>query len=85
MKTLVYGQGGDIYYGEKEFTKKSEITALKDDHRLKGAVGYMTGYRYYADSKDNVIVFFDEKPIDVTEEQDRRRKNGFLGAKWNNL
>jgi hypothetical protein len=85
MKTLVYGKAGDIYYGEKELTKKSEITALKDDHRNKGAVGYMTGYKFWNNQRENVIVFFNERPIDITAEENRRRENGLKAAKWNNL
>jgi hypothetical protein len=84
MKTLIYGNGGDNYYGEKELSN-SDITNLKKEYKEKGAIGYMSGYRYWNNERENVIVFFNEKPIDITAEQNRRRKNGFKSAKWHKL
>lgn len=84
MKTLVYLKGGDIYKGSKEFTK-TDISNLKKEQKEKGSIGYMTGYRYWNNEKENVIVFFNKKPVDIITEQNRRRDNGFKGAKWYSL
>jgi hypothetical protein len=84
VNTLVYLQGGEDYLGTRDLTK-TDLKYLKEDQKDNGSVGYMYGYRYWDNQKENVIVFFDTKPADIVVEQDRRRKNGFLAATWHNL
>jgi hypothetical protein len=45
----------------------------------------LNGYDKYANNKDNVIVFFSEKPVNIELEQNKRRENGLKSAKWHSL
>jgi hypothetical protein len=79
MKTLIYFKGGDDCKFSEERTKK-EITEISDKARESGHIGYLKGYRYYDNEKETVIVYFTYKPDE--HEINRRRLNGFKGAKW---
>lgn len=83
-KTLVYTSGGEGYHGEQELSE-NELKQLKQDQKENGAVGYMIGHSYFGNGKQRVIVFFDEKPKNIREEELFRRSNDFVGAKWHNL
>ncbi len=84
METLVYSSGGDFYHGVQDLTD-GELKELKQTRKQNGSVGYMIGHRYWNNKKERVIVFFSEKPADITAEELRRRENGFLGAKYRSL
>jgi len=75
-KILIYYDGGEDYKGEDLYNRKIEIALAKE----KNQIGYLTGHRYYSNSKDKVMCFFKEKPDE--KEIQRRRGNGFIGAKW---
>jgi len=82
--TLIYTNGGEIYHGSQKMSD-NEITQVKVEQKRAGAVGYMIGHRNYGGEKERVLVFFYEKPENIEAEEQRRRENGFNGAKWYNL
>ena len=82
MKTLAYFDGGNTYKYCFERTP-AEIGALKDAARLSSHVGYLYGHRCFDGQTDKVYCFFKEKP--TREEIARRQRNGFVGARWNEL
>lgn len=77
--TIVYFDGGEDYKGQFELTRsmrnKWHQKAFENGHD-----GYLTGYRYLDGRKDSVLVYFKTRPSE--EEITKRRKNGFLSAKW---
>ena len=77
--TVIYFDGGEDYKGQFELTeamrKKWHGKAFENGHD-----GYLTGYRYSDGRKDSVLVYFKTKPSE--EEIAKRRKNGFLSARW---
>ena len=45
-----------------------------------GNIGYLSGYRYWDNDTQPVMVFFKEKP--PLTEIERRRSNGLKAAQW---
>ena len=78
-ETLIYLEGGVDCLFTKERTK-TEINLIKKEAKESGHIGYLSGYRYYDNKSDTVIVFFKEKPTEFDIQ--RRRNNGFKAAKW---
>ncbi len=77
--TVIYFDGGDDYQGEFELTEDMR----KGWHNVaihNNQVGYLSGYRYFDNKSDSVLVYFKEKPSE--DEIDKRRKNGIKAAKW---
>jgi len=75
--TLVYGEGGETFYGEVK-TDETVRDGYKYLARKSGYTGYLSGRQNKTNKR--VIVFFREKPSE--KEILRRRKNGFLYARW---
>jgi hypothetical protein len=84
LNTLVYTDGGNNCHGTKELSKDA-ILEIKRREKSTGSKGYMVGHRYWNNEKERVIVFFREIPEDIQLEEFKRRRNGFMGAKWNLL
>ena len=82
METLIYFKNGDDYGHCAERTKV-EMRHTYRQAKENGHIGYLKGYRYFDNVKDTVICFFTYKP-DFAE-IDRRRLNGFKGARWHDL
>ena len=79
METLIYFNGGAVCLDCFERTK-DEIKDMKTKAKARGHVGYLIGHRYRDGKKDRVIVFFKARPTKA--EIQRRRLNGFIGARW---
>ena len=77
--TVIYFDGGEDYKGQFELTasmrKQWHGKAFENGHD-----GYLTGFRYLDGKKDSVLVYFKTKPSE--DDIAKRRKNGFLSARW---
>jgi hypothetical protein len=82
METLIYFENGDVYKGQSIMTDK-QIKKASLDAKAEGHIGYLKGYRYFDNQKDDVICYFTYKP-DFAE-INRRRLNGFKSARWHSL
>jgi hypothetical protein len=80
--TVIYFDGGEDYKGQFELTasmrKQWHEKAFEDGHN-----GYLSGYRYFDNKSDSVLVYFKTKPSE--DEIDKRRRNGFKNARWTYL
>ena len=76
MRTIVYGDGGNKYYGDYE---AKPLSYWKEFGKKRGYKYLYKGFRYYAGKKDVVVVF--DNVLWSDEEIDKRRNNGFLGIK----
>lgn len=79
METLIYLKNGDDYGHCAERTK-AEMQHTHTQAKKDGHIGYLKGYRYFDNQKDEVIVYFTYKPDEA--EISRRRLNGFRSARW---
>lgn len=77
-KTLIYFDGGDDCLFSK-VRNKAQLAEIRQDAINKGHTCFLSGYRYYDNESETVIVYFKEKPSSC--EIERRRKNGFRAAK----
>ena len=77
--TLIYYDGGDDYKGTHEIDRKGREQYHQKARKL-GHTGYLTGYRYWGNEKENVICYFTRKPS--LTEIEKRRSNGFIRATW---
>lgn len=76
MVTIVYGNGGDRYFGEYPDKPLKFWKKFGKEHNFK----YLyKGYHYYDGKKKSVVVFDNKKWS--REEIERRKNNGFLGIR----
>jgi hypothetical protein len=77
--TVIYFNEGDDYRGEMELSPamRKDLNKLAYDSKQ---VGYLSGYRYFDGQSDGVIVYCSYKPSE--DDIEKRRKNGFLAARW---
>ena len=75
MKEILvyYDDITDVFY---ETNSKAIIKRAKE----RGYIGYVSGFRYFNNKTDSVMVFFKEKPSIM--EVERRRQNGLKKAKF---
>jgi hypothetical protein len=77
--TLVYLEAGmNCLFSEPR--TKAELKAIKQQAKECGHVGYLSGYRYYNNEGETVIVYCKEQP--TADNIDMRRRNGFRAARW---
>jgi len=76
MKTIVYGDGGDKYFGEHEV---KPLGYWKKFGKKRGYKFLYKGYRVLGGKRDIVVVFDNE--LWDKKEIEKRRKNGFLGIR----
>ena len=74
---LVYYNGGDTLECHRTTETKATIIKKAKEH---GQVGFLSGFHYYANESQTVMVFFKEKPSAF--EIERRRKNGLKRANF---
>jgi hypothetical protein len=84
LKTLVYTDGGNNCHGTQDLSK-GDLAEMKNYEKNNGSKGYMIGHRLFDNEKERVIVFFKEIPEDIQIEEFKRRRNGFMGAKWSSF
>jgi hypothetical protein len=77
--TVIYYDGGDNFKGEFELSPKERQDWHKKAHK-EGQAGFLSGYRYFDNKSDGVIVYFTSKPSE--DEIDKRRRNGLRNARW---
>ena len=79
-KMIVYYNGGEDYAGEFDNTSR-ERKAWKIWAKENNQIGFISGYRYFNNETDSVLVFCAEKPsiFDI----EKRKTNGLRNAKWN--
>ncbi len=82
-KIIVYHGGGDFYCGG-DFENTPKVRRMcKRFAKVRGQVGYLSGYRYNDGGKDAVLCFFSARPS--SEEIMRRRRFGLKAATWHSL
>lgn len=77
--TLLYENAGDVYLGIHRLMP-ADMRIYKEEAKMRGHVGYLSGYRRKGNDTQSVVVFFKEQPSE--QEIQRRRGNGFLAARW---
>lgn len=77
--TVIYFDDGDDYKGQFELTQSMRNQWHKRAFE-NGHDGYLMGYRYLDGQKDSVLVYCKTRPSE--EEIAKRRRNGFLSARW---
>lgn len=79
-KMLIYENGGNGYLGEYQLLP-ADFRIYKNDAKMRGYIGYLSGYRRDCrNESQSVVVFFKKQPS--KQEILRRRNNGFLAARW---
>lgn len=78
-KTLIYLDGGNDCLYSANRTQK-EINEIKKAAKESAHIGFLSGYHYWNNETETVIVLCREKPSVFEIEQ--RRKNGLRAAKW---
>ena len=73
---LVYHDGGQTCLHDVTATR----AAIKKEANVAGQIGYLSGYRYFNNDSQSVMVFFTERPTQI--EIERRRSNGLRAAQW---
>lgn len=83
LATIIYYDAGNDYRGEIYLSKKDREKIIAEAKNL-GHVGYLSGRKVTPYVGENLVLcFFKEAPN--KKEINRRRKNGFLYARWNQL
>jgi hypothetical protein len=77
--TVIYYDGGDTYKGQYQLGHKDRLQWHRKAGE-EGQTGYLSGYRYFDNRTDGVLVYFVTKPPE--DEIDKRRRNGLHAAKW---
>lgn len=80
--TVIYFDGGTNYKGQLELSP-SQVQEWHKKAAERGHLGFLSGYRYWDNKKQSVIVYFENRP--TQEEILHRRRNGFLAAGWHYL
>jgi hypothetical protein len=81
MKTaiLVYYDGGETCLNDVTDSRKNIIKTAKDNEQTC----YLSGFRYWDNDSQSVMVFFTSPP--TTTEIEKRRSNGLKGAKLHRI
>jgi hypothetical protein len=77
--TVIYFDAGNDYQGQYELTSNDRMKWNNKALQNK-QIGYLSGYRYFDNRSDSVLVYCKEKPSE--DEIEKRRKNGFKNARW---
>jgi len=76
MKTIIYADGGNRYFGEQE---NENLGYWKEYGSIRLFKYMYKGYRYFDNGMTSVIVFDNVKWS--KEEKAKRKANGFLGIR----